>query len=395
MKKLIFKKITKDISIFFLISIISVSIIVWIIQAVNFLDLISEDGHSLKIYFSYTLFSLPKIISKILPFIFMISIFYVIIKYELNNELIIYWINGISKLNFVNVIIKISFLFFVLQIFLTSVIVPYTLDKGRSFFRSSNVDLFSSIIKEKKFIDTVENLTIFVESKENNILKNIIIKEKIDNKQSQIIVAESGKISDDNQSSFNKQIVLNNGKIINTDDKKQNIINFTKFSLDLSKFNTKTTTHPKIQEMSSINLFNCIEKISDFKNYSKENSKIYEFKNVNTKSKQFFIGCNIQINNAIFEEVLKRFFAPLFILLIGITSALIINSTKDERSYRFKNFMKFNFGIFFIILSEILLRYSSLGLSNMIIYFLIPFIFFIIIYLSFYFNNKNYGRYLN
>ena len=101
MKKLIFKKIAKDIAIFVLISISCVSIIVWIIQAVNYLDLISEDGHSLRVYFLYTLYSLPKIISKILPFIFMISVFYVIIKYELNNELIIYWINGITKLNFV------------------------------------------------------------------------------------------------------------------------------------------------------------------------------------------------------------------------------------------------------------------------------------------------------
>ena len=92
MKKLIFKKIVKDISLFFLITIISISVIVWIIQAVNFLDLISEDGHGLKVYFLYTLFSLPKIISKILPLIFMISIFYIIIKYEINNELIIYWL---------------------------------------------------------------------------------------------------------------------------------------------------------------------------------------------------------------------------------------------------------------------------------------------------------------
>ena len=194
MKKLIFKKITKDITLFFLISISCVSIIVWIIQAVNYLDLISEDGHSLRVYFLYTLYSLPKIISKILPFIFMISVFYVIIKYELNNELIIYWINGITKLNFVNNIIKISILFFILQLFLTSTIVPFTLDKGRSFFRSSNVDLFTSIIKERKFIDTVENLTIFVEKKDNNLLKNILIKEKINKDQSQIIVAESGEI---------------------------------------------------------------------------------------------------------------------------------------------------------------------------------------------------------
>ena len=165
MKKLIFKKISKDISLFFLITIISISVIIWIIQAVNFLDIISEDGHGLKVYFLYTLFSLPKIISKILPFIFMISIFYILIKYELNNELIIYWINGITKLNFVHTLVRISFIYFTLQVLLTTIIVPYTLDKGRSFFRSSDVDLFSSIIKQKKFIDGVKDLTIFVEKK--------------------------------------------------------------------------------------------------------------------------------------------------------------------------------------------------------------------------------------
>ena len=56
MKKLIFKKISKDISLFFLITSVSISVIIWIIQEVNFLDIISEDGHGLKFYFLYTLF---------------------------------------------------------------------------------------------------------------------------------------------------------------------------------------------------------------------------------------------------------------------------------------------------------------------------------------------------
>ena len=88
MEKLIFKKIIKDISLFLFVSITCVATIVWIIQAVNYLDLVSDDGHSLKVYFSYTLFSLPKILSNILPFMFMISLFYVIINYEINNSII-------------------------------------------------------------------------------------------------------------------------------------------------------------------------------------------------------------------------------------------------------------------------------------------------------------------
>ena len=374
MKKLIFKKISKDISLFFLITVVSISVIIWIIQAVNFLDIISEDGHGLKVYFLYTLFSLPKIISKILPFIFMISIFYIIIKYEFNNELIIYWINGITKLNFVNTLIKISFIYFILQILLTAIIVPYTLDKGRSFFRSSDVDLFSSIIKQKKFIDGVKDLTIFVEKKENNLLTNIIIKEKISKDKSQIIVAQNGKILTNKNAS--KKIILNKGKIINTENNNQNIINFSIFNLDLSKFNPQTITHPKVQEISSINLIRCINLIKEFRKTDKK-----------TKSKMFYTGCDVEILDAILEEFLKRFFSPLFIILIGLSSSLIVMSSKNENSYKLKNIFYFCLGVLFIIISELSLRYAEVNINYLIVHFLIPVLLFILIYSYIFFYN--------
>ena len=80
MKKLIFKKFAKDIFQFFLLVSLSISLIVWVIQAVNFLDIVTEDGHGFRVYFLYTLLSLPKIFSKILPFIYFVSIFYIILK---------------------------------------------------------------------------------------------------------------------------------------------------------------------------------------------------------------------------------------------------------------------------------------------------------------------------
>jgi len=375
MEKIIFKKFVKDISLFFFILIISVAIIVWIIQAVNFLDLISEDGHSLKVYFSYTLYSLPKIISKILPFMFMISLFYIIINYEMNNELIIYWINGITKLNFINILLKISFIYFLIQLILTTIIVPYTLDKGRSFFRTSNVDLFTSIIKQKKFNDSVQDLTIFVDKKKENFLENIIIKEKISNTNNQIIVAQSGEIISDQNDV--KRIMLNNGKIINTENNNQSIIDFSKFNLDLSKFNTSTITHPKTQEMTTQNLILCMKEINDIR---KIDNKI--------KSKFFFIGCDIKIAPAILEEFLKRFFSPIFIILIGLSSSLIITSSKDQNSYKIKNSLKFILGIFLILISEISLTYSGINIQNVMFYFLIPLFLFGIIYFYLFLNYK-------
>mgnify|MGYP001312871335 CR=1 FL=1 len=58
MKKLIFWKFFKDLTLFFIVVSISISLIIWVIQAVNFLDMVSEDGHTFKVYFLYTLYAL-------------------------------------------------------------------------------------------------------------------------------------------------------------------------------------------------------------------------------------------------------------------------------------------------------------------------------------------------
>merc|ERR1711938_83761 len=117
-KKLIFKKFFTDNTYFFLSAIITLGLIVWVIQAVNFLDFVTEDGHSLFVYFSYSALNFPKMIHRILPFVFFISIFYQILKYESKNELLIFWTNGVKKIQFINVIIFYSLLVTIFQIFL-------------------------------------------------------------------------------------------------------------------------------------------------------------------------------------------------------------------------------------------------------------------------------------
>ena len=102
MKKILFKKILTDCLKFFLISIFGISAIVWVFQAVNYLDIMVEDGRNYLVYFNYTLLSFPKIIGKIFPFALFISFYYVLSKYESDNELVIFWTHGISKIQLIN-----------------------------------------------------------------------------------------------------------------------------------------------------------------------------------------------------------------------------------------------------------------------------------------------------
>ena len=86
MKKLIFKKFYTDTLAFFSSSILIMGLIVWTLQAVNYFDFVTEDGHGLRVYFFYSFLNFPKIIHRILPFIFF---FLVIPKFQnINNSLL-------------------------------------------------------------------------------------------------------------------------------------------------------------------------------------------------------------------------------------------------------------------------------------------------------------------
>ena len=370
MKKLIFKKFAKDVFQFFLLVSISISLIVWVIQAVNFLDIVTEDGHGFKVYFLYTLLSLPKIFSKILPFIYFISLFYIILKYENENELIIFWTIGIKKIEFVNVLLKFSIFYLILQLLFTTYIVPTTLDKARSYIRGSNVDLFSSIIQEKKFIDVVKDLTIFVEEKNiNGDLKNIFLKEKIGENEYQTIIAKEGKIK---KYDIKTTLLLFDGKIINNNNKKINSFEFSKTEINLSKFTTKTTTHPKIQEIGTYDVLACIVRLKNFNN---------------TYISNVFIT-NKKLNNCVpenlkdtFQEIFKRLVSPLYLLTLSLIACLIIIKSKDDYEYFKYKFGLFVLGVITIIISEISIKYSSANTIQNIQLFSLPVLFLVTIYL--------------
>ena len=368
MKKLIFRKFLIDAFFAFLLLVFSLSLIVWVIQAVNYLDFVSEDGHGFKVYFLYTLLNFPKILTKLFLVSLFISLYYIIVKYEDNNEISIYWTIGISKLQFINKIIFFSLFLVFLQFILNSFVSPVTQNIGKSFIRGSNIDFFPSLIKEKKFIDTLSNLTIYVDkqSKDKKILKNILIKdEKNNGEEFQVIIAKEGKIIKKNNKNF---LVLLNGEIYRTSNQKDfSNFRFENFEFNLSKFASKTTVIPKIQENSSANIIKCF------------------LNNINGKQKYLInekeLVCSIDSYKDITQEIFKRFFLPLYVPVICLISCLLLINNKFNKYYNLNRIIIFMFGFFVIFFSEVIVKYSGDGFNNDFIITTIPIVLFLTLYL--------------
>ena len=373
MEKIIFRELGKNCSKFFLLTIFTVSLIIWVLQAVNYLDFVIEDGHGFFVYFKYTLLNLPKIIGKLFQFAVFFSFAYILTKYENKNELIIFWNHGIAKIQFINFFIKLSFIFVVLNLLLNTLIIPASQDKARSFIRTSDLDFFESMLKPKKFIDAIKNLTIYFEKKnELGHLEKIFLKDNSNGKNFQITFAKIGKFEDRGSKRI---LVLYDGATLNNQDGNLSKFNFSKTDYNISKFNSKTIGATKTQENSTAQLLRCLLILEKEKHIEKDFNKIFSFQN-----------CRLANMTNIYQGLYKRLITPFYNILLIMIALLLIMKSKDTINFRLYKIKIYIAGFIAVIFLETSLKFITSALLQNLLVASIPLLLFFVFYL--YFFNK-------
>ena len=176
----------------------------------------------------------------------------------------------------------------------------------------------------------------------------------------------------------------NSGEIIDIDKKKFlnfimgvllikknkiNVLNLIKSTLiypTIHQYNSST----KSTESSSYKLINC--------------SLIYFYKIIKNK-----INCDPSLIKEVNQELLKRFYKPIYIPLIAIMCCFLIIFSKNSYKYKTQSRLTFLFGFIILVFSETTLRYSTSSSFSLIIYLIAPLIFFVVAYSIFKIKSKN------
>ncbi len=370
MNKLIYRKLSIDIFSFFILSSAAITLIIWVIQGVNLLDIVSEEGHAIKVYFYYSILTIPKIFSKLLIFTYFLTLFIIINRYEDNNEILVFWTNGIKKITFINFIGKISLIFVILQLVLSTIVVPYTQNLGQQYLKNSSIEFFPKLIQEKKFSNLMNNLTIYAD--EYNVdgeLKGIYIKEKINENEYKIIIASKGSLI---KTFEGYNFKLYDGKITNIDKKGNFNLGFKETTYEIASLSSKTRKEKKLNETSSLFLYYCLENL--FSNRKDENIRC-------GKENSFLI-------KDIYEEFFQRIIQPLYIIILSLLSSLIILKSKINifQNY-FKTFL-FIIGFCLIIFSELSYKFITESFMVEILFIVLPFVFVLFFYFMIFIKSK-------
>ena len=237
-------------------------------------------------------------------------------------------------------------------------------DKARSFIRESNIDYLPLLVKPKKFIDTVERLTIYTDKKYQNTLENIIIKDSFTTTKSKIIYAKKGYFSENNDNNF---LILSNGKILNINEGKTNSFNFNETQINLSKYTSKTTKTPKIQEVNTKNLYKCF--------FNNEKKTL-----IPKNSLKFVCNDSLSLKNKISQELFSRIFKPFYIPLLALIGGLLLIKSKNSQGYSQYKFKIFATAVITISISEISTKFYSANVYESFFIFVVPFLLFYLFY---------------
>ncbi len=356
----IYQNYIKEILKSFFVILFSLSIIAWAVKAVNYLDLIVDNGYSVAAYLAYSILSLTGVLMKFMPLSFLVSIVFFITKHKDENEFTILWTSGIKKIHIVNLLFFSSILILVFYLIFSIFITPFSLNQSRKLLSNKNEISIIPTIKKNEFSDVFKGLTLFVNDKIDNEIKNIFIfdnsgnfKHLSNNKLKNellSIIAQKGIVE-------KNEMILLNGQIITSSKENQDskMVKFDQMNLNLGNIDNNVIKQPKIQETSTLSLLYCF---------------------VKEKEKNF---CNSSARKELIPTLNRRLIMPFYIPIITLLSCLLFLNKKNK--FLLNKFTIFILAFSVLIFAELFIRYTGLNKSINYLFILFPFIFLPILYL--------------
>lgn len=154
---------------------------------------------------------------------FFISWLLVGIHIRESNEIYAIYSLGISQKHLIKSIFITTLFFSILAILISTILVPYANRERAKFLTVKVKSYILESIQPKNFSKINENISVYVEDKMKNTLKNIIIYNK---SNSYLITAKEGLF-------FQDKVILNDGYIHIPSEKSFNIMKYERYSFNL------------------------------------------------------------------------------------------------------------------------------------------------------------------
>jgi len=243
----------------------SLTSIVWLTQALRFIDFIVNQGVSIMVFLQLTLLLIPSLMLLILPPALFCAVLFVYNKLKIDSELIVMQAAGLSRWKLCMPALQVAAGVTLIAYAIALYIQPMSYSRFRdmqSFLRNNYVSI---LLQEGVFSNPVRGLTVFIrERNKDGTLEGILVH---DNRQMDIpvtMMAEEGRLVETDQG---PRFLLLNGNRQEMRDGKLSFLMFENYTMDISLYAQGMNVRaPDSQELFITQLFAEDEKVSPAEN---------------------------------------------------------------------------------------------------------------------------------
>lgn len=226
----------------FLVALLPVLAIIWTIQVLQRINLVTDTGQSMGSFATLATMLLPTLIPVVLPFALVIAITQTLTAMNTDSELAIIDAAGAPRSIIVRPILILGAALSLVSFGITNFAEPPARTAARQMVAAAYADLLSSVIEEKTFRTIQDGLYVQIGERQGRILRGLFVADRRDPNYDLIYYAKEGIIDEGGTS-----LTMRDGEVQQkTPDGKVSVVKFLSYAFDLSTMSEKADAEPSI-----------------------------------------------------------------------------------------------------------------------------------------------------
>jgi lipopolysaccharide export system permease protein len=220
----------------FLITLVTLTAVIWFTQAMRDFDLITSERQTLFVFVGITGMIVPLLIMIIAPIALAIAQAHVLNRLGSDSEIIVMNAAGVAPWRLLQPFLAAAVLVSILVTLIAAYVSPRALRELRDWSEQVRADILTNIVQPGRFTSVSGNLTFHIaDRRPNGLLIGIFVDDRRDSREESTYLAQQGEIVKNEQGSF---LVLQHGSIQRLEAGRPDprIITFDRYAFDLSKF---------------------------------------------------------------------------------------------------------------------------------------------------------------
>jgi lipopolysaccharide export system permease protein len=220
----------------FLITVITLTVVIWFTQAMRDFDLITSERQTIFVFIGITGMIVPLLVMIIAPIALMVAAGHVLNRLGSDSEIIVMNAAGVSPWRLLRPYLAVAILVSILVGVIAAYVSPRSLRELRDWSEQVRADILTNIVQPGRFTNVSGNLTFHIaDRRPNGLLQGIFVDDRRDANEQATYLAEEGEIVKNEKGSF---LILERGSIqrLEGGHRDPRIVTFDRYAFDLSKF---------------------------------------------------------------------------------------------------------------------------------------------------------------